>query len=78
MPPADSRGANELTSSMFRHQRCPRASSRPARALLNTSFNVAQEPLVGTPEDATRCFQSTGTDALLLEDHLLSKSAARA
>jgi carbamoyltransferase len=41
--------------------------------LLNTSLNVANEPIVETPEDAIRCFLSTGIDALLIGDHLLIK-----
>jgi carbamoyltransferase len=41
--------------------------------LLNTSFNVANEPIVETPADAIRCFLSTGIDALLIGDHLLVK-----
>ena len=41
--------------------------------LLNTSFNVAGEPIVETPEDAVRCFLGTDIDALLLEDRLLVK-----
>lgn len=41
--------------------------------LLNTSFNVAGEPIVETPEDAIRCFIGTDIDALLLGDHLLVK-----
>jgi carbamoyltransferase len=41
--------------------------------LLNTSFNVANEPIVETPEDAIRCFLSTGIDALLIGDRLLVK-----
>jgi len=41
--------------------------------LLNTSFNVAGEPIVESPQDAIRCFLSTGIDALLLEDVLLIK-----
>jgi carbamoyltransferase len=41
--------------------------------LLNTSFNVANEPMVETPEDAIRCFLGTGIDALLLGDYLLVK-----
>jgi carbamoyltransferase len=41
--------------------------------LLNTSFNVANEPIVEAPEDAIRCFLSTGIDALLLGDYLLLK-----
>ena len=41
--------------------------------LLNTSFNVANEPIVEAPEDAIRCFLSTGIDALLIGDYLLVK-----
>jgi len=41
--------------------------------LLNTSFNVAGEPIVETPEDAMRCFLSTGIDALCIGDYLLIK-----
>jgi carbamoyltransferase len=41
--------------------------------LLNTSFNVAGEPIVETPTDAIRCFLGTDIDALLLGDHLLVK-----
>lgn len=41
--------------------------------LLNTSFNVAGEPIVETPADAIRCFLNTDIDALLLGDHLLVK-----
>ena len=43
--------------------------------ILNTSFNVAREPIVETPEDAIRCFLGTGIDALLLENYLLIKPA---
>ena len=41
--------------------------------LLNTSFNVAGEPIVETPADAIRCFLGTDIDALLLGDYLLVK-----
>jgi carbamoyltransferase len=41
--------------------------------LLNTSFNVANEPIVETPGDAIRCFLRTGIDALLIGDYLLVK-----
>jgi carbamoyltransferase len=44
--------------------------------LLNTSFNVAGEPVVETPDDAIRCFLSTGIDALRLGKNLLLKDAA--
>jgi carbamoyltransferase len=43
--------------------------------ILNTSFNVAKEPIVETPEDAIRCFLTTGIDALLIGEHLLIKTA---
>ena len=42
--------------------------------LLNTSFNV-QEPIVCTPADAIRTFQTAQFDALVLEDHLVLRSA---
>jgi len=42
--------------------------------LLNTSFNVAKEPIVESPEDAIRCFLTTDIDALLLGDYLLIKN----
>jgi carbamoyltransferase len=41
--------------------------------LLNTSFNV-QEPIVCTPADAVRTFQSAAFDALVLGDHLVLRS----
>jgi carbamoyltransferase len=34
--------------------------------LVNTSFNVRGEPIVCTPEDAYRCFVSTGMDYLVM------------
>lgn len=42
--------------------------------LLNTSFNVAKEPIVESPEDAIRCFLTTDIDALLVGDYLLVKN----
>ena len=41
--------------------------------LVNTSFNVRGEPIVGTPQDAYRCFLATDMDALVLEDCVLRK-----
>lgn len=41
--------------------------------VLNTSFNVAGEPIVESPEQAVQDFYSTGLDALAIEDYLLSK-----
>jgi len=42
--------------------------------LLNTSFNVKGEPIVETPEDAIRCFLTTGMDYLVLHDLLIKKT----
>ncbi|WP_165223245.1 carbamoyltransferase family protein [Aquisphaera insulae] len=44
--------------------------------LVNTSFNVRGEPIVGSPEDAYRCFLSTDMDVLVLEDVVLIKDEA--
>jgi carbamoyltransferase len=41
--------------------------------VLNTSFNVKDEPIVCTPRDAVRCFYGTGMDALLIGDAILEK-----
>jgi carbamoyltransferase len=42
--------------------------------LINTSFNVRGEPIVGTPADAYRCFMRTEMDHLVLGPFLLDKS----
>jgi carbamoyltransferase len=41
--------------------------------ILNTSFNVAGEPIVETPTDAIRCLLGTGIDVLYLEDFRISR-----
>jgi carbamoyltransferase len=41
--------------------------------LLNTSFNVAGEPIVCSPEDACRCFRAADLDALVLGDLWIEK-----
>jgi len=42
--------------------------------LVNTSFNVRDEPIVCTPEDAVFCAVRTGIDALAIEDFLVDRS----
>ncbi|MBD2484625.1 carbamoyltransferase [Planktothrix sp. FACHB-1365] len=42
--------------------------------IVNTSFNVRGEPIVGSPEDAYRCFMRTEMDYLVLENFLLAKT----
>ncbi len=46
--------------------------------VLNTSFNVRNEPIVCTPEDAYRCFLTTELDVLVLERFVLTKPATTA
>lgn len=41
--------------------------------LMNTSFNVAGEPIVETPEDAIKCFLGTKIDFLVIHDYLIEK-----
>jgi carbamoyltransferase len=42
--------------------------------LVNTSFNVRNEPIVCSPEDAYRCFMRSAIDILVLENCLLYKA----
>lgn len=41
--------------------------------VVNTSFNVRGEPIVGSPEDAFRCFMGTGIERLAIGNCLLLK-----
>lgn len=41
--------------------------------VLNTSFNVMGEPIVESPEQAMRCFFTTGIDALAMGSYLITK-----
>ena len=41
--------------------------------LVNTSFNVRDEPIVCSPAEAYRCFMRTEMDVLVLEDAILLK-----
>ncbi len=43
--------------------------------LVNTSFNVRSEPIVGTPEDAFRCFMGTQIEVLVAGNCFLRKEA---
>jgi carbamoyltransferase len=43
--------------------------------LLNTSFNVQGEPIIESPEQAIRCFFSTGLDHLAMGSFLVGKPA---
>lgn len=41
--------------------------------VLNTSFNVRGEPMVCSPQDALKCFWTTGLDALVMGDFVVEK-----
>lgn len=41
--------------------------------IINTSFNIMGEPIINKPEEAIRCFYSTGLDVLVLEKYILVK-----
>ncbi|HMH24628.1 MAG TPA: carbamoyltransferase N-terminal domain-containing protein [Puia sp.] len=41
--------------------------------LVNTSFNVRDEPIVNSPEDAWHCFMNTEMDHLVIGNYLLAK-----
>jgi hypothetical protein len=42
--------------------------------IINTSFNLAGEPVVETPEDALKSFAIGGFDAIYLQGWLISKT----
>jgi carbamoyltransferase len=56
---------HELISSFKRRTGCP--------VIVNTSFNVRGEPIVGTPEDAFRCFMGAGMESLAVGNCFLAK-----
>ena len=45
---------------------------------INTSFNVNNEPIVCTENDAIKCFFSTGIDVLILGDFVVQKKSSEA
>jgi len=57
---------HELLSAFHAQTGCP--------VLLNTSFNLRNEPIVESPAQAYECFMRSGLDALVLGDCLLEKS----
>jgi carbamoyltransferase len=43
--------------------------------LLNTSFNMRDEPIVHTPLEAIACFARSQIDCLVLEDFIIDRTA---
>jgi len=41
--------------------------------LINTSFNIRDEPIVCSPEDAIRCFMHTEMDVLVMDNFVIYK-----
>jgi carbamoyltransferase len=56
----------DIIEAFHRRTGCP--------VIVNTSFNVRGEPIVGSPEDAFRCFMRTDMDVLVLEHYVLLKA----
>ena len=56
---------HQLLRSFHRLTGCP--------VLLNTSFNVMGEPIVGTPSDAIRTFKNCGLDSLFISNYMICK-----
>jgi carbamoyltransferase len=54
-----------LISAFYRLTECP--------MLLNTSFNMRDEPIVCSPEEAYRCFTETNIDILVVGNCLIQK-----
>jgi carbamoyltransferase len=46
-------------------------------ALINTSFNMHEEPIVRTPEDAVRAFVAAGLPYLSIGRHLVGQRSGR-
>jgi carbamoyltransferase len=42
--------------------------------LVNTSFNIHEEPIVNSPEDAILAFRNNAVDVLVLENYLVEKN----
>lgn len=55
----------DLVAAFHRRTRVP--------MVLNTSFNLAGDPIVESPADAVKCFLNTKIDLLILEDFLVRK-----
>ncbi len=66
---AVSRDLNPLFWSLLQQYKSVSGSAM----LINTSFNVKDEPIVNTPEDAYHCFMNSGIDVLILGNYLIVK-----
>lgn len=61
------------TNPRFHRLLCEFRDRTGCSVLVNTSFNIRDEPIVCTPEDAYRCFMGTEMDLLILNNFVLWK-----
>jgi carbamoyltransferase len=59
----------DLINEFFKKTGCP--------VIINTSFNTNNEPIVRTPQEAWRCFNSTEIDSLIMGSFLINKRSSR-
>ncbi len=59
----------KLLKKFYQITKCP--------ILVNTSFNVKDEPIVCTPLDAYKCFLNTGLDLLVLGNYIISNKEVK-
>jgi carbamoyltransferase len=64
---------NESTNGRFARLLAAFESRTGCPILLNTSFNMRDEPIVCTPSDALVCFLRSEIDCLVLEDFILDR-----
>ncbi len=57
----------ESSNPLFYRLLCCFEKEAGTPVLLNTSFNLRGEPIVGSPEDALRSFQASGIDTMMLD-----------
>jgi len=66
---------DEDSSPLYRHLMDSLADRGHPEIVLNTSFNLASEPIVHSPFDALRSFYGSGLDALAIGPALVRKPA---
>ena len=66
----------ETQSRLPPHHRSATTSCRESRCVVNTSFNMHEEPIVCTPDDAIRSYRRGKLDNLALGPFLLGDEPA--
>jgi len=68
---------NARQNDLFYELLCRFGGQTGVPVLLNTSFNVAGEPIVESPADALRTFVASGMDLLMIGNHLVHPAGPR-